>query len=149
MANLLNQINQDLVVAQKGRDKVKVSTLRFLLSNVKNAEIEKRAELSDEEVVLQVQKDAKRHKESIEAFRKAGRDDLLGKEKTELEILSKYLPAQLSREEVERVVNEVIEVSGASSPADMGKVMGQVMGKVGAQADGVVVSQLVRDKLSS
>lgn len=148
MANLIDQIKQDLIEAQKAKGELTVSTLRFLLSGIKNAEIEKREALTDAEVLVQIQKDAKRHKESIEAFEKANRQELAAKEKAELGVLSKYLPEQLGREEVEKIVDDVIGKSGASSVSEIGKVMGQVMAKVGSQADGTLVSQIVREKLS-
>ncbi len=149
MSKLAELIIQNLITAQKNRQEVAVSTLRFLMSSVKNAEIEKRSELTDDEIGAQIQKDDKRHKESIEAFKKAGRDDLVGKESAELEILQKYLPAQMSSFDVEKIVDDVIAASGASTVADMGKVMGQVMGKVGSGADGGLVSEMVKKKLSS
>lgn len=149
MANLLDEINQDLITAQKAKEETVVSTLRFLLSSVQNARIEKRGELTDGEVLVQIQKDAKKHKESIEAFEKANRAELAAKEKAELKVLEKYLPEQLGAEQVEKMVDEVIAQIRASSITDMGKVMGQVMAKVGNTADGALVSQLVKQKLSS
>lgn len=148
MKNLIDQISKDLVLAQKSRDSVAVSALRLILSDIKNAEIAKGDKLTDEEVVAQIQKDAKKHKESIDAFEKGGRADLVEKEKGQLKVLGKYLPSQLSHDQISKIVDEVIAQTGALSSSDLGRVMAQVMGKVGGQSDGSVVSEIVKDKLS-
>ncbi len=148
MENLLDKVNQDLIIAQKSRDSMAVSTLRLLLADVKNAQIAKGKDLTNEELIDQIQKSAKRHKESIEAYQKGGRADLVNKEKAELELLNKYLPSQLSDEEIAKVVDDVISSSGASGVSDMGRVMGEVMAKVKGRADGNVVSKIVRSRLN-
>ncbi|OGE10322.1 hypothetical protein A3A60_04755 [Candidatus Curtissbacteria bacterium RIFCSPLOWO2_01_FULL_42_26] len=148
MADLVDKIREDLDVALKGGDGVVVSTLRFLLSAVQNVQIEKKGDLDDEQVVEIIRKDAKEHKESIEAFEKGERADLVQKETKELEVLEKYLPAQMPAADIEKIVDEVISATGATSIADMGKVMGQVMAKVKSRADGNVVSQIVKGKLA-
>ena len=147
MSGLIDKINQDLVAAQKARDETVVSTLRFLLANIKNAQIAKGEELSEPEIIEQIQKDVKRHRESIEAFEGGNRSDLVEKEKMQLEVLGKYLPAQLSGGEIAKIVDEVILQVGAKGSADMGGVMGQVMARVRTQADGAAVSQIVKEKL--
>lgn len=147
--SLLSKITEELNKALKEKKEVKVSTLRFLISGLKNARIAKGSDLTDEEELSEVARDAKRHKESIEAYEKAGRNDLVDKEKLELEILKSYLPAQLSEEEVSNIVVEVISETGVSNISDMGKVIGAVMAKVKGQADGVVVSRIVKEKLSN
>lgn len=148
MEDILDKISQDLTDAQKSKDSVAVSTLRLLLSDVKNAQIAKGRELTDEEVINQTQKSAKKRKESIDAFQKAGRDDLVKKETQELEILEKYLPEKMSEDEIDKIVSEVIWESGASGTGDIGKVMGQVMAKISGKADGGLVSEIVKEKLS-
>ena len=148
MADLVDKIREDLDVALKGGDGGGVSTLRFLLSAVQNVQIEKKGDLDDEQVVEIIRKDAKEHKESIEAFEKGERADLVQKETKELEVLEKYLPAQMPAADIEKIVDEVISATGATSIADMGKVMGQVMAKVKSRADGNVVSQIVKGKLA-
>lgn len=148
MADLVDKIREDLDVALKGGDGVVVSTLRFLLSAVQNVQIEKKGDLDDEQVVEIIRKDAKEHKDSIEAFEKGERADLVQKETKELEVLEKYLPAQMPAADIEKIVDEVISATGATSIADMGKVMGQVMAKVKSRADGNVVSQIVKGKLA-
>ena len=143
----LDTITADLTEALKSREEVKVSTLRLLISNINNAKIAKGEELSDDEVAEEIAKDAKRHRESIDAFVKGGRSDLADKEKEELAVLEKYLPEQLTREEIAKFVVEAISQTGASSPSNMGKVMSAVMAKVKGRADGGAVSALVKEKL--
>lgn len=145
--SLIELINTDLVEAQKKQDAVVVSTLRMLLAAVKNAQIAKGAELSDNEILEQITKSAKQHRESIDAYEKGGRSDLVEKENAELSVLGKFLPEQMSEEEISRIVDEVIASMGAKGAGDMGHVMGGVMAKVKGQADGNVVSSVVRSKL--
>ncbi len=133
----------------KAKDGNRVSVLRFLLSAIKNREIEKREPLTDDEVLAEITSSAKRRRESIEAFREGGRMDLVGKEEGELAILQEYLPAQLSPEEVRRVIQEVVQAVGASSASDLGKVMKEVMPRLRGQADGKLVNEIVREVLSS
>ncbi len=144
---LIDQLQNDLKQAQLSRNEAKVSTLRLLLSEVKNTEIEK-GSLSDEDVSLVIQKEAKKRRESIESFKKGGREDLVQKEEIELDFLQVYLPAQLTTEELTKLVGESITELGASSIADMGQVMSLVMGKASGRADGSTVSRLVKEKLS-
>jgi len=148
MSQVASGISKDLVEAQKARDEVKVSTLRMLSAAIKNAEIAKGGELTDEEVMVQIAKGAKQHRESIDAYERGGRTDLVDKEKAELAVLQKYLPAQMGEAELGQIVDEVIKSVDASSPADMGRVMGAVMAKVKGQADGNAVSALVKSRLS-
>lgn len=148
MAVLLARLNQDLAAAVKNRDEVTVSTLRFLLSGIHNLKIEKGADLTDEEVTDEIKKNAKKHKESIEAFRAAGRTDLVEKETAELAILTKYLPEPFSDEELGRMVDEAISALGAKEAKDIGRVVGAVMSSAGARADGARVAQIARLKLA-
>lgn len=145
---ILEQLKVDLNEALKARDEIRVSVLRFLLSAIHNQEIQKQQELSDEEVIAVIQKQVKERRESIEAFQKGGRKDLVGKEEAELDILSKYLPQQLSEEEVKNLVTEVIRETDAGSPADFGRVMGTVMGKVKGRAGGELIAKFVKEQLS-
>lgn len=140
-------IQSDLRGAQLARDEIKVSTLRLLLSEIKNAEIAKGAALSDEEFISIVQKEVKKRKEAAAGFRSGGREETALKEEAELKILEEYLPVQLSNEELTRLIEEIITEVGASSISDMGKVIGAVMGKVKGGADGATVSNLVKQKL--
>ena len=138
---------EDLKNAQLARDGVKVSTLRLLISEVKNAEIAKGQPLTDADIVSVVQKEAKRRKEAAAGFRQGSREEQAKKEEAELAILETYLPSQLPNEVLTKLVEESINEVGAKSLADMGKVMGIVMGKVAGQADGGIISAIVKEKL--
>lgn len=148
MAGLLDRITHDLNAALKAKDQTGVSALRFLIANLHNAKISKGDKLSDDEIISEIAKDARRHRESIEAFEKAGREELVAKEKAELEVISRYLPEQLSENELRKVVDDVISQVGATSLSDIGRVMAQVMTEVQGQADGSVVSEIVKEKLA-
>ena len=143
------KIKEDLKQAQLAKDEMKVSTLRMLISELTYARVKKGAdsELDDAEIIAVVQKEIKKRQESIEAFEKGGRTELAEKEKAEMDILTVYLPPQLSEEELATIVEEAIAETGAKTPADMGKVIGLVMNKVGQSASGSVVSSLVKQKL--
>ncbi len=141
------KIMADMKEAMKAKDMIKVSTLRLLLSEIKNKEIDKKGELTDEEIYALIQKAVKQRKESIEQYRFGGRNDLVQKEETELKILESYLPEQLSEEELERIIEEAIKETGATTMKDMGKVMKIVMPKVKGRADGKIVNEMVKKKL--
>lgn len=145
---LIDRILKDLKQSQLNKDETKTSTLRLLLSEVKNAQIAKGGDLTDEEIIVIAQKEVKKRKEAAVGFRQGGRETGAQKEEAELKILEGYLPAALSNEELTKLVQDTINESGAKTIADMGKVMGVVMGKVKGQADGGVVSALVKEKLS-
>jgi len=147
MATLV-QIEEDLIKSLKAKNTVITSTLRLLISEIKNAQIARGGKLKGEEVDEIVVKSAKKRKESIEAYKKAQRNDLVENEEAELRVLEKYLPEQMGVDEISKIVDEVISANGASSVQDIGKVMGQVMGKLKGQADGSSVSTIVKKKLS-
>lgn len=144
---LFEQIQKDLKNAQLARDEIKVSALRLLLSEIKNAEIQKGAVLSDADIIAVCQREAKKRKEAILAFRSGGREEAAVKEEKELEILSGYLPQQMEVGELTKIVEEAIKETGANSIADMGKVMGVAMNRVKGQADGGMISSLVKERL--
>ncbi|RUM86962.1 MAG: GatB/YqeY domain-containing protein [Thermovibrio sp.] len=146
--SLKERLKADMKEAMKAKDKLKLSTIRMINSLIKNAEIEKRGELSDEEIVQLLMKYAKQRRESIEMYEKGGRQDLVEKERAELEIVESYLPKQMSEEELREVVKRAIEETGASSPKDIGKVMKAVMPKVKGRADGSLVNRIARELLS-
>ena len=148
MAKLFDQISQDLNTALKQKDTTRVSTLRYLISHLNNARIAKGGDLIDDDITLEIAKDAKRHKESIEAFDKAKRQDLVNQESSQLKILEEYLPAQLNDNEIAKIVDETIALLGQVGLGDMAKVMGQVMAKVKDQADGAKVAEIVRNRLT-
>lgn len=145
---MLSQIQEDLKKAQFERDEVKVGTLRLLLSELHNMEIQKQTGLSEQDIMLALQKEVKKRKEAVEGFRAGGREDQAQKEEAEAKILESYLPEQLSNEELTQIVDQAINKVGAKSLAQMGRVMSEVMARVKGQADGGAVSNLVRQKLS-
>ncbi len=148
MAELLKKLQDEMKAAMKSGDKERLSTIRMLISEIKKVQIDKKKELSDEEIIEIIQRYAKQRRESIKQYREAGREDLAEKEEKELKIVQEFLPEQLSEEEIEKIVDEVIAETGASSMKDMGKVMKIVMEKVKGRAEGSVVSSIVKKKLS-
>ena len=132
----------------KAKDGNRVSVLRFLLSSIRNREIEKKGSLDDDEVLAEITSSAKRRRESMEAFREGGRADLVKKEESELAILQEYLPAQLSPEEIREIVQEVAAAVGATTSSDLGKVMKELMPRLRGKADGRLVNEIVREVLS-
>ncbi len=135
----------------KERRKEELETLRFLMAQIKNREIElhKREEgLNDDETLEVIMREAKKHRESIAEFQKGGRQDLVQKEGGQLKILERYLPAQLSEEEIKGEVAKAIRESGASSMKDLGNVMSVLMSRLKGKADGALVSKLVKELLS-
>ena len=121
--SLLNRLTEELKEALRAGNHTKLSVIRLLKSSIKNREIEKMAPLTDEEVIEIIMTALKQRRESIEQFQKGGREDLVQKEKSELEVLQTFLPQQLSEEELVGEIQAVIREVGASSPKDMGKVM--------------------------
>lgn len=144
---LRENIDADLKVALKSGAKDKVSTLRMLNAALKNKQIDKRRQLTEEEVIETVRSLIKQRKDSIEQFAKGGRQDLVDKETAEVAFLEVYLPQQLSREEVEGMVCDVIAKTGAQGAKDMGKVMKALIPVIGGRADGKLVSELVKHAL--
>lgn len=142
------KIMADLKSAMLAKDQVRVDTLRFFLADLKNYKIEKQRELNDEDMMTLLERQVKRHRESIEGFEKGGRTEMAEKEKKELEILQTYLPVQMAPEEVEKEVEMAISSSGATSITDMGRVMGIISAKLKGKADMGLVSTLVKEKLS-
>jgi uncharacterized protein YqeY len=144
---LREQIDGDIKVAMKSGAKDKVSALRMLSAALKNKQIDKRAALTDGEVVDTVRSLIKQRKDSIEQFAKGGRQDLVDKETAEVAVLEVYRPQQLSREEVEKLVREAIAQTGAQGAKDMGKVMKALVPLLAGRADNKLVSELVKNSL--
>jgi uncharacterized protein YqeY len=140
---LTEQIRAHLTEAMKSRDAGRTSTLRMLQAALKNEQIDKGHELSDEEAVAVVQRGVKQRHDSIEQYSKANREDLASKERAELEILQAYLPAQMSDDQVDAAVREVIAAVGAESKKDSGKVMKEMMARYRGQVDGKRVQEVV------
>lgn len=149
--DMLDRIRSDLKEALKSKNSFRAGTIRFLLSAVHNAEIAKGkgAQLTEAELVEVLQKQGKQRRESIEAYQKGRRPDLVEKEQKELEIIKAYLPEQLGEKEVQKIVEETIKEVGATSPQEVGKVMGAIMPKVKGRADGGLVSRFVKERLTS
>lgn len=144
---LQEQIGTDIKGALKAGAKEKVSTLRMLSAALKNRQIDKRAPLTENEVLEAVRSLIKQRRDSVEQFAKGGRQDLVDKETAEIAFLEVYLPQQLTREEVEKLVREAIVQSGAQGAKEMGKVMKTLIPMVGGRADGKLVSELVKSAL--
>ncbi|OGC62346.1 hypothetical protein A2890_01960 [candidate division WWE3 bacterium RIFCSPLOWO2_01_FULL_53_14] len=144
-----DKIKSDLTEALKAGDTARALSLRYLLAEIHNAEIAKGkdAVLTEEEMAAVLQKQAKQRHESIEAYQKGGREDLVGKEHRELEMIKGYLPEQMGEDQIRELARVAIQESGAAGITDMGKVMGALMPKVQGQADGSVVSKVVRELL--
>ncbi|OGM02027.1 hypothetical protein A2115_02485 [Candidatus Woesebacteria bacterium GWA1_41_8] len=145
---IVGTINQKIAQALKAKDEIRLSTLRLLSSALNYEFIAKQHKLSDEEELVVVQKEAKKRKDAIEAYEKVNALDRAEKEKKEMAILYEFLPAQMSDENLTKLVEEAVREAGASAISDMGKVMGLVMTKVQGRADGGRVSALVKQKLS-
>lgn len=150
--SLKNKILDDLKSAMKAKEADKLNVLRSLKAKLLEKEISERkggeASLSDDQVVEVLMKAAKQRKESIEQFEEGGRDDLVEKEKFELEIIEKYLPEMMDENEIRDEVQAQIEKMGATDMSDMGKVMGALMGRLKGKAEGAAISRIVKEELS-
>ncbi|HXF72258.1 MAG TPA: GatB/YqeY domain-containing protein [Actinomycetota bacterium] len=135
--------------AMRARDEVRLSALRLLSAAVRNREVELRRELSDDEVREVALREARKRDEAREAYERAGREDLAARERAQAEALGPYLPALLSEEELDALVEEAIAATGASSPRDLGKVMGFVMGRARGKVDGARVRERVAARLGA
>jgi len=149
IVNLKEKINSEMVSAAKAKDKIKLSAIRMIKSALHNKEIDLKRELSDEELLQVLSSIVKQRKDSIEQFRKGGRVDLVEKEEKELAVVQFFMPEQLSEEEIEEEIEKAIEDVGAVSIKDMGKVMKVVMPRLTGRADGKIVSDKVKAKLSA
>ncbi|ACH40689.1 uncharacterized protein YqeY [Citrifermentans bemidjiense Bem] len=145
---LQERLNADLKEAMKSRDALRLSTVRMLLSSVKNRAIELRRDLSDAEITETIVTLCKQRRESIRLFKEAGRQELVDKEEAELTLLTGYLPQQLTREELVSLVEKVIAETSATSGKDMGRVMKALQPLVSGRADGKLVSEVVKEKLA-
>ena len=145
--NTKERLRLDMKESLKAGEKLRLSTIRIMLSEIGNAEIAKRDELSEEEMVTVVTREAKRRKEAIEEYGKAGRQDLVDKESFEYSVIESYLPRQLEETEIRRMIEEAVEETGASSPGDLGKVMSAVMPRLKGKADGRTVNLMAREIL--
>jgi uncharacterized protein YqeY len=146
---LKDQVTADMKQAMKDRDTSLRDTLRLILSSIKNAEIDKRSDLTAEESQAVLRKEGKQRQDSIEQYRAAGREDLAEREELELSIIQRYLPQQMTDEELVAFVQAGIEETGASSPKEMGKVMGLLNARADNRVDGRRLSAAVREALAA
>lgn len=168
------ELKDELKKSMLAKDSEKTSLLRMILAAIQSFEMKKseeeydkkvkeaeksnteinqdelstRYEVTEEDVLAVIQKEVKQHKDSLEQFKAAGRDELVTKEEKEIALLEVYLPAQMGEEEIKKLVNDAVEKSNVSGPQDMGKVMGVLMPQVKGKADGALVSKLVREALN-
>jgi len=146
--DLKEQLQKDLVEAMKAHDPVRTNVVRLLRGSIKKQEIDTRHELSPDELIGVLTNAAKQRRDSVEAYAKGNRADLVAQETAELEIIQRYLAKEMTREEIEKVVVETIAETGAQGLKDIGKAMSAVMAKVKGRANGSEVQALVRLKLS-
>ena len=145
--SLKERLDGDLKDAMRNKDSIRRTVLRTIISEIRNAEIAKQEALDDEGVLVVMTKQAQQRRDSIEAFKAASRSDLVESESAELKIISGYLPEQLSEDEIEVVITEVISQVEAKGASDMGKVMKEIMQRVRGRADGKMVSAIVTSRL--
>ncbi len=141
-------ISDDMKIFMRAKDSARLGAIRLLQAAIKQKEVDERIELNDDQIFSVIQKMLKQRKDSIEAYQKASRQDLIDQEQLEIEVLSKYMPEPLSEEEINQYIEEAITTTGASDMKDMGKVVGILKSKVTGRADMAEVSKLVRQKLS-
>lgn len=145
--SLLTTLNDDIKTAMKAKDKETLSVLRMLKTAIQNDQIKLGRELNGEEELTVLSREMKQRRDSLSEFEKAERDDLIDKVKVEITIVEKYMPQQLSEEEIRQIVQGAIDQTGATSPKEFGKVMGVVMPKVKGKADGNQVNAIVKELL--
>ncbi len=143
-----NQILEDLKTAMKNQDKEKLSVIRMVKGAIQMSELNKKHELSDDEVIDVITKEIKSRKDSIKEFEKGGREDLIEKTQGEITILETYLPKQLSEDELNEIIDSVFNEVNPTSPKEMGKIMKELTPKVKGKADMGLVSQIVKTKIA-
>jgi uncharacterized protein YqeY len=146
--SLIAKIEDDLKEAMRARDELRTGTLRLTLAALRSSEKELGRPLKDDEELQVLQRERKRRTEAADAFRDAGREEQASQEERELEVIEEFMPEPLAEEELERIVDDAIAETGATSLRDLGRVMADVMPQVAGRADGSTVSQLVREKLA-
>jgi len=146
--SLIVRIEEELKTAMRARDQERTDALRLTLASLRSAEKEVQRPLKEDEELHVLQRERKRRAEAAEAFRGGGREEQAAKEERELEIIQEFMPEPVEEEELERIIDDAIAETGATSLRDLGRVMADVMPQVAGRADGSVVSQLVREKLA-
>ena len=149
MSDLKKQIQDAVISAMKSGDKERLKVIRLMTSSMKQIEVDERIELDDARVIAILDKMVKQRRESISQFKTAGRDDLVKQESLEIDIIQEFLPKALSEDEIDTIVNQAIDQTGASSIKDMGKVMGLVKPQIIGRADMGEVSGRIKSMLSS
>lgn len=145
---MLDTLRKDMFEASKAKDIGRADILKMAMASIKNQEIEIQRDLDDDEVIAVLRKESKKIADSIEQFKRMGRDDLLEKEQYQFEVLESYLPQLMSRDDIEAVVEKKVADLGVSSVTEMGKVMGVVMNELKGKADGGLVKDIVQKVLS-
>ncbi|MBG9448606.1 hypothetical protein ABE67_04560 [Cytobacillus firmus] len=146
--SLLERLNEDMKQAMRNKEKEKLTVIRMIKASLQNEAIKLGEDLNEEQELTVLSREVKQRKDSLHEFEKAGREDLVEKIRTELQYVELYMPKQLSEDEVSKIVEETIAETGASSKADMGKVMAAIMPKVKGKADGSLINKLVQQHLS-
>ncbi|HXL42679.1 MAG TPA: GatB/YqeY domain-containing protein [Gaiellaceae bacterium] len=146
--SLIARIEEELKTAMRARDQERTDALRLTLASLRSAEKEVQRPLKEDEELHVLQRERKRRAEAAEAFRGGGREEQAAKEERELEIIQEFMPEPVDEDELERIIDDAIAETGATSLRDLGRVMADVMPQVAGRADGSVVSQLVREKLA-
>ena len=144
-----NKVNQEMILAAKATDKIRLSALRLLKNGIHNREIDLKRELNEAEFLQLLSGMVKQRRDSIEQFEKGGRPDLVEKEEAELKVIREFMPAEMSEKELDAIIAEAIRESGAAGVRDMGKVMKILMPKVAGKADGKSVGEKVKLILSA
>ena len=147
--SLKQRIEFDMKEALKGKESLKLGVLRMLKSEIRYKEIDKREELSNDEVISVISSSVKRRRDSIQQFEKGGRDDLVSQEKAELEVILRYLPEQLTEEKLSQLIHQAIQDAHATGPSDLGKVMKLILPEVKGKAEGKLIHQLITTQLQS
>lgn len=145
--SLNDQLSEDLKDAMRSRDELRLSTIRMLRSEIKNREIEARGTLDDQAIQAAIRSLVKQRRESIDAYRAAGREDLAAREAAEVEVLQKYLPAELNEAELDAIIDDVLSTLPEGTPRQPGPITGQVMKRVAGRADGRRVTEAVKARL--
>lgn len=145
---LKERLLEDMKVSMREKNNIRKNVIQMVRAAILQVEKDKQVELNDEQIIDVIAKESKKRKDSLPDFEKSGREDLIAQVKEEIEILAEYLPKPLSREELEKIVEEVISAVGATSVKEMGIVMKGVKEKVGAAADGKTINEIVKEKLN-
>jgi len=148
MSQLKAKLQADLKTAMKEKDTFKRDVIRFVMSAIKQIEVDERKELSDADIEAILVKQIKQRNDAIDQFKEGGREDLVEKNEKELEILRSYLPEPMSEDEVREILKEIIAETGAEGMKDMGKVMGAAKSKIGSRAEGRVINQIAKELLA-